>query len=154
MWLFIKKWYFLEKLNKAIKLHTLKESIVKIRGGRVLLTKQFFIEGNEDFPGLAYESTTRFSFILIWRKRKNIQKLKARISEYNDIFDACIKEGIIDLEDTSIGSLPSVGSNLKFHEIHGLLGLIQALLSRYKLAWTGIIVPIVVFLLSKLMDFI
>jgi len=146
---FIKKWWLLRNLRKAISLHTNFSTIESLAMGKmVLLSQPFFIKGTDDYPGLVYKSLHRFSWILWWRKKDNPKKLKKRIQEYNEIFEVCVKESYIEMRSTEKGSMPSTATPLA-DEISGILGLLQGLLSRYRLAWTVIIIPLIVGILSS-----
>ena len=107
--------------------------------------------GTKDYPGLAYKSLRRLSWILWSRKKENLEKLKALIQEYNDIFEVCVKENYIEMKTTEKGLMPSTATPLA-DEISGILGLLQGLLSRYRLAWTVIIIPLIIGIL-KLTNF-
>lgn len=146
---FIKKWWLLRHLRRAISLHTNFTPIEKLAmGNKVLLSQQFFIVGTEQYPGLAHKSLHRFSWILWCRKKDNPERLKKLIHEYNDIFEVCVKEDYIEMRQTEKGLMPSTATPLA-DEISGIWGLLQGILSRYRLAWTVIIIPLIVGILSS-----
>ncbi|MFH1161858.1 MAG: hypothetical protein V1696_01090 [Candidatus Jorgensenbacteria bacterium] len=143
MWRFIKKWWVLQHLRKEIAFHTGQQPIEKLSsGGKILPTQDFFIKGTDAYPGLAKKSVKRFSWILWWRKKENMEKLKKRIHEYNEIFEVCVKESYIEMQQMDIGLImPSTATPLA-DSIHGWWGLLQNVLKKYNLAWTVIVIPI------------
>ncbi len=148
MWKFIRKWWLLQQLDKEITRHSIKAPAKQLSSGReVLLSQGFFIAGSPihpKYPGIAQKSVRRFSSILRWRRKDSADKLKKRIHEYNNIFKSCVKEGYITMEPTEVirYELPSVANPLA-DNIHGWLGLLQALLLKYYLAWTVIVIPFI-----------
>ncbi len=151
MWRFIKKWWILENLREKIAFHTVQQPIEKLSyGGKVLLTQDFFIKGTDQHLGIASKSVRRFSWILWWRKKENTEKLKKRIQEYNEIFEICVKEGYIEIQymGDGIQQMPSTATPLA-DNINGWFGLLQAILKNYYLAWTIIIIPLLVLFLGQ-----
>jgi hypothetical protein len=150
MWRTIEKWWLLEHLRKAIAFHTKQQPVGRLSGGgKILLTQDFFITGTDTYPGLAKKSLKRFSWILWWRKKENTEKLKGRIHEYNQIFEICEKEGYIEMQLMEDGSyMPSTATPLA-DKINGWFGLLQGLLERYYLAWTVIVIPLLLGIYSS-----
>jgi hypothetical protein len=144
MWLFIRKWWFLQQLRKKINLHTSKASLKDISlGSSVLLTVPFFITGTTEYPGLAFKSVRRFSSILRWRKKADENKLKKRIHEYNSMLNSLLADDyIMEVTGSDGNKYPSVATP-KADGIHGLFGLVQAILEKYNLAWTFIVLPLI-----------
>jgi len=151
MWKFIKKWWLLENLRKEISRHTRHCSIEELSMGEtVLLAQSFFIaDKREDHLGLAYKSIRRFSWILWWRKKDNLEKLKRRIQEYNDIFQKCIEGGYIRMQQTEKGLMPITTSLAD--NISGPTALIQEIIKRYYYVWIIIIIQILFPLIKKLL---
>lgn len=146
---FIKRWWLLKNLRKATLLHTSFNSVENLAmGKKVLLAQHFLIVGAEKYPGLAYKSLHRFSWILWYRRKDNPEKLKRRIQEYNDILEVCRKEGYIEIKQTEKGPMLSADTSLA-DKISGPSGLLQELLSRYHLAWTLIIIPLILGILGS-----
>lgn len=157
---FIKKWWILKNLDKAIFDHTNEQPTIKITmGTKVSVIIPFFISGREDlpeYPGLAEKSVYRFSLIFcrkkdiknkilyLRKKNKNEKKLKKRINEYNRIIEECEKEGFIKIEETKEGQIATFEE--KAYKIEGLAGLLQGILSRYSRIWTiiGSIIGIII----------
>jgi hypothetical protein len=168
MILFIKKWWFLEKLDKEISRHTHFQSIEALsKGEHVSLTPYFFISNNPskhlpEYPGLAYRSIHRFSNIFWWRKKVNEDKLKKRIEEYNNLLKVCTEEGYVKTESTEKNGEKMIilsTSNSKAYHIRGWIGLINGLLEEYNSVAVNIFLPIVMFILgivwsSNLLNFI
>src|SRR3990167_6384879 len=137
MWLFIRKWWVLEQLRKAISHHTSFASLDDIsRGGAVLITEHFFIVGKENYPGIAEKAVKRFSKILCWREKIDEKKLKKRINEYYNMFKTLVADQYITIVKAENGMEVPTIVNPKADNIHGIMGLLQALLLNYLLAWT------------------
>ena len=126
MILLIKKWWFLRQVNKHIRLHTLKEPLESIaKGQRVLLNREFLIVGTDGYPGIARNSLRRFSWILWWRRKANPERLKKKIAEYNDIFEACLRDHYLEYVPVVGGSMPAKGP--LYDDVYGFSGLIELL---------------------------
>lgn len=141
---FIKKWWLLEHLDERILLHSRSDS-------KVLLSQEFFVKGNAEWPGLICRAPNIFSVFAWGRKLESVRKIKElestpdfkrRIREYNDIFDVCVKQEYIEMVPTGKGLMPSVATP-KYYHITGQIGLLQGLLEEHKLAWSMIIFPLV-----------
>lgn len=139
---YTKKWWLLGCLRRAEKIHSTRGSNT---GRPVLISQDFFIEGDAEWPGLAhkYSPYPRFRLERIfafWKKEYGHFKLKEKINEYNDIYRVCLEEGYIKKEKITrkdpSGSdvmleFPTV-SNQKAYRIRGFpLGYLQGLLSGY-----------------------
>jgi len=146
MWRIIKKWWLLQQLDKAIALHSEKESIERLSsGGKVLLTRSFFVVGTDDYVGIARKSAERFSWIL-WQRKNNPERLKKRIREYNTLFESCVKDGYIYMQPTE-GGVPMPTPTNTADDVHGWFGLIQLLGNKFTVVW-GIITAVITFLIG------
>lgn len=148
-------WWFLKKFGEQITLHTLLQPKEKMSVGQVITsTSDFFIDGTDEWPGLARRSVKRFSKILWWRKKENLEKLKKRIEKYNQIFMSCFKEEYIECKewkkegDRLIALKPTRGKI--YDESRGWAGLIQVVGKNFSMTWifTGWIVSLVIAILA------
>lgn len=152
MWWFIRKWWFLKQLRKAISHHTSFASLDDIsRGAAVLLTESFFIVGKQNYPGIAEKSIKRFSCILWWRKRINEKRLKKRIHEYYDMYNALLEDRYIvkvkGKGEAGEIEVPTTAT-AKADSIYGIFGLLQAILTNYYLAWIMVVGPIITLIIG------
>lgn len=140
MWYRIKMWWFLKQFGKQLTTHTLLEPREKLSvGGVITSSSNFFIDGTDEWPGLARRSSKRFSKILWWRRRDNLNKIKKRIVEYNDIFASCIREKYISCKTWQqngqvLIALEPVKGDL-YDESRGIAGLIQVVGKKFPAFW-------------------
>jgi len=153
MWYRIKMWWFLKEFGKQLNLHTLLQEDLSV-GKVITSTSDFFIEGNDEWPGLAKRSSKRFSKILWWRKKNNPEKIKKRILEYNDIFISCINDGYIRSEIWQEVGQKLVATNpIKGHlydESRGIAGLVQVVGKKFPAMWAfiGWIITVIIGVLA------
>lgn len=138
MWYRVKMWWFLREFGKQIKLHTLLEPRENLSvGGVITSTSNFFIYGNDEWPGLARRK-------FWWRMDYCDEAIKRRVVEYNDIFISCVNEGYIHVESwvtdgkKIMNALDPVrGEN--YDESRGLVGLVQVAAKKFPLFWSAIV---------------
>lgn len=124
-------WWLLREFGKQIERHTLLSSREIIKTGVAIDSLQwFFLDGTDQWPGLARRKAKRFSWILWWRKKDNPDKIKAKLVSYNDLFDSCVKEEYIIYTS---GNIPRKGP--LYDESRGLAGLIQVAGKKFPLFW-------------------
>lgn len=117
-----------------------------LSGKRIGLTRNFFVEE------VAKKSLERFSRFLWWKKKYNQEKLKKRVNEYGLLIDSCLRG--VDGKEKYIESITGIDAQNNrvegisvaplADEIHGWMGFLQAVLIKYKVAWTIAIIPLLV----------
>jgi hypothetical protein len=128
-------WWLLREFGKQIKLHTLLSSHEHVRLGIAIdSSRDFFLDGTDEWPGLARRKAKRFSRILWWRKKDNPDRIKAKLVSYNDLFDSCVKEGYI-IYTASINDRQFTSKGPLYDESRGLAGLIQVAGKKFPLVW-------------------
>ncbi|KKR13345.1 MAG: hypothetical protein UT43_C0046G0010 [Parcubacteria group bacterium GW2011_GWC1_39_29] len=150
MWRLIKKWWFLQRLEEAIALHTGKAPIEDILLGRsVLLSQEFFIYGTDKYPGIVFRLLGRFSWLLFWRKHEDPEKLNRRIHEYNNYLKYWLENNYIEMrkieKNGQTGFMP-ITTHLA-DDIHGWFGLIQLTKDKLPAPWM-IVTSVVAFLIG------
>ena len=148
----IKKWWFLRQLHKDCLGHVANQPYETIKRGQDIgVSDEAFI------TYLANKSLKRLWLILLWRLRKNPKKLNKRTREYYALTTSCIDKKYIT---------PFSRNNQRFVKVSplgedflGFFPLLQKLLSEYYLAWTILIIPLLVGIygsqpLRGLVDFI
>ncbi len=137
-------WWFLKEFGKQITLHTLLEPAEKLSvGGVVTSTSKFFIDGTDEWPGLARRK-------FWWRIDYSPEKTRERIVKYNDIFNSCLNEGYISCESwlkdgkTFTAIDPMRGD--MYDESRGLAGLVQVVGRKLPRFWDFIVWIITVIL--------
>ena len=114
MWRLIKKWWFLQRLEAIIIMHTAKNSFQEVLIGKtVLLNEQFFILGTKEYPGIIFRPLGKFSWLLFWRKNwkfenkdklSETQSFKRKIHEYHNHFKYLKEKKYIAWEPTQSGT--------------------------------------------------
>ena len=156
MWRLIKKWWFLQRLESVIALHTGKNSFKDVlSGGTVLLNEQFFTLGTKDWPGIIFKPLGKYSRLLFWRRHwkfENLdklmesQKFKRKLHEYNHFFKYLKEKNYIAWEPTQQGT-PFPNTTYLADDVHGLSGLVQLIADTFKVPW-AIIGAIVTFIIG------
>lgn len=138
MWHRIKMWWLLQDFGKQISTHTSEQTREYVSPGQfIVLSREFFIDGTDKWPGLARRSSKRFSKILFWRKKDKPEGIKKRIIDYNDILDSCIKEKYISLQESKSGTHLLKGD--LYDEARGwAAGFIQVVGKKFPATWAFI----------------
>ncbi len=137
MWKFIKKWWFLQRLEFQINYHTGKSELENILSGRtVFSSKGFFIDGTSKYPGIAKRPLGKFfSWLLFWRWVERKEHYKRRVHKYMKFFNQWEEKKYIEMikiqKNQHITHMPNL--TFKGEDAHGLFGLIELLLERYPL---------------------
>lgn len=136
---YTKKWWLLGCHRRAEKRYSIRGS----NDGRpVLISQTQFIKGDSEVLGLAHKQCvfTRFRFSRIfkfWEKEYSQEKLKRKINDYWDIYEACRKEDYISNHEKT--GYPTV-SNDKAYRIRGFFpGYFEGLFTEYPKVTTTII---------------
>lgn len=116
--------------------HTLKESFERVRsGGRVLSSKEFFIEGTKEYPGIIYTSVNRFAWWMPWEHKRRSALLKKRAYEYNRLYDSLLHhEKYIRVDSSENGPMPVL--TWAGRDVLGWAGLLEMLQKKYPLSWS------------------
>lgn len=88
-----RKWWLLRMLRRETKKHGMTLSVLELQ-----FNKKHSVAREAMTIQLAHESVKRLSWLLVWRKKDNENKLKERLIEYNSIFDECGREELVYVE--------------------------------------------------------
>ncbi|MCX6702806.1 MAG: hypothetical protein NTW60_02985 [Candidatus Wolfebacteria bacterium] len=134
MWRFIRKWWILEKLDDLSSEHTqVQDENFVVSGHHIRLTQEFFV------------------MELVKKYKNNLPKKKKKAGEYHSLIKECL-EGIDDKEkyikpSKGIASNNSEVAGIEVssdgYKIHGIFGLAETLLLKYKFSWSIIIAPLI-----------
>ncbi len=132
-----KKWWLLWKLRERCYTHSKEQPL------EVLTNNQSTYDYRNDFVDwIARCSLSRWSGILRWRKKSDPEKLKEMVRYYNPLINSCIKDCYIEI--TSKDGKEYIRISSDGEEFLGFIPFLQVLLSKYYLAWTIIIVPLII----------
>lgn len=136
---YTKKWWLLGCFRRAMRIHSTTGSNT---GRRVLLSQLLFIEGDQNWPGLAnkFNKYIRFrpSWLWFWKKEFNETKLKRNRYNYHELYEVCVKEGYIGREKGVDGNDWPTIATPKAHRISGLLGYFNGLIEEYPRVWLAV----------------
>lgn len=136
---FIKKWWLLRKLYRDTLGHDiLQPDDFLLQGSRNAVARDEFVKW------IAKESVHRYRWILWRRFWNNSEKLRRRIREYNSILESLDSDGRIQKLKAKGDSRVFIQTTPQGDDSLGLISLLQELLAKYYLAWTGIIFPLLV----------
>ena len=136
MWYTIRKWWFLQRIEDAIKRHTLiNDSENMSYGEKVLLDRKFLIEGNKVYRGIIHISVNRLRWVLLWKLLRRDRRLSERIYEYSNFYDYLVDKDIGYIKEETALAQPMPTLTIKGQKAHGVFGLAEMLLQEYPLTW-------------------
>ena len=134
VWRSIRLWWFLQRLEQKIELHSAKALLGDILLGKtVLSSQQFFIIGTKEYPGYAKSPLGWLSWILFWRLFESEERFNRRAHGCMNFFEYLIAKKYVALASTGHGFMPHLTASGM--DIHGLTGLSEFLQQRYPLTW-------------------
>ncbi len=142
----VKKWWFLQRLENQIILHTGKEELETILNEQsTLSTKKFLIHGTKDYPGIAKRPWGHYlSLLRFWGLWESHEKYKRRVSRYMNLINQLKNEEYIDYAKTvdengdlvTVANVPYLTS--KGEDVLGIFGLSEMILKKYPLTWANV----------------